>query len=341
MFKFFTTLILVLFGIFPAVAQARLITDAAGRKVAIPDTINRVLVAGPPAAALVYALAPGKLAGWVHAPSEAEKAYLMPPVRNLPTIGRLTGKGGTVSAEAIAAAKPDIILDVGTVDATYSALADKVQGETQIPYVLIDGGFARTGETLREVGDLLGVADRAKTLADYADAEITDLNTKLAALPADPRPRVYYGRGADGLETGLSGSINLEIIDAAGAINVAAVDGKGGLTKVTPDQVVSWNPDMIIAEDPKFAAAVRSDPHWAGIKAVKDGRIYVPPSLPFGWIDSPPGINRLMGLRWLETLLYPQVFKSDLSADVRNFYKLFYQVDLTDEQVATLVNGAK
>ncbi|MDL2404708.1 ABC transporter substrate-binding protein [Rhizobium calliandrae] len=341
MAKFFAALAFIFLGLPPVAVEARLITDAAGRKVEIPNTINHVLVAGPPAAALVYVLAPDKLAGWVSAPSDAAKAYLAPSVRNLPTIGRLTGKGGTISMQAVTTAKPDIILDVGTVDPTYSALADKVHGETHIPYVLIDGSFARTGDTLREVGDILGVTGRAKTLADYADASIKDLNDKLATLPDTQRSRVYYGRGAYGLETGLAGSINLEILNAAGAVNVAAAAGKGGLTQVTPQQIVAWNPDMILAEDGKFAATVKSDPQWAGVKAVKDGRLFVQPSLPFGWFDSPPGVNRLVGIRWLETLLYPQLFKNDLSSDVRGFYKLFYQVDLTDDQLAALLKSAE
>ncbi len=341
MMKFLAVLALALAGLLPVAAQARIITDAAGRTVSVPDKINRILVAGPPAAVLIYVLSPEKLAGWVHAPDDAAKAYLMPSARALPTIGRLTGKDGVIGAQAIKDAKPDIILDVGTVDPTYKALADKVQSETQIPYVLVDGSFARTAATLRDVGALIGVGDRANKLADYADSAIKELNDQLATLPNDPRPRVYYGRGADGLETGLSGSINLEILDAVGTMNVAAAAGKGGLARVTPQQVVSWNPDIIIAENPAFAASMKSDPQWAGIKGVKDGKIFVPPSLPFGWFDSPPGINRLLGVRWMEKLLYPKLFRSDFSDDVKEFYKLFYQVDLTDAQLATLLKGMK
>ena len=341
MMKFLSVLALAFVGLLPVSAEARIITDAAGRTVSVPDKINRIVVAGPPAAALVYVLAPEKLAGWVHAPDDAAKAYLMASVRTLPTIGRLTGKDGTIGSQAVMDAKPDIILDAGTIDPTYKALADKVQAETHIPYVLIDGSFARTSDTLRDVGALIGVEDRANKLADYADSAIKDLNDKLATLPSDPRPRVYYGRGADGLETGLSGSINLEILDVVGTMNVAAAAGKGGLTKVTPQQVVGWNPDIIIADDPNFAVSVRSDPQWAAIKAVKDGKIFVPPSLPFGWFDSPPGVNRLLGMRWMEKLLYPRLFRSDFADDVKTFYKLFYQVDLTDDQVAALLKGVK
>jgi iron complex transport system substrate-binding protein len=327
-------------GLASGVAEARTITDAAGRTVEVPDTITRVLAAGPPASVLTYVLAPGKLAGWVREPTEEQKAYLLPSVRELPTYGQLTGKGGSANVEAVLAAKPDIILDVGTVNDTYRSLADKVQAQTGIPYVLIDGRFADSGKTLRDVGALLGVAERAETLATYADQRIKGLNDSLAKIPADQRPRVYYGRGPEGLETGLSGSINVEILEAVGAENVAAAAGKGSLTQVSLEQILSWNPDVIIAASGKFAASAKKDPLWADVKAITTGRVFTAPSLPYGWFDSPPAINRLIGVVWLQKLFYPNSFNGDLKAETSDFYKLFYQVDLTDEQVATLLKGA-
>lgn len=338
--KFFAALLLAALSLTAAETQARTITDAAGRKVEIPDTVKRVLAAGPPASVLVYVLAPGKLTGWVRQPGDAEKQFLMPSVRDLPTFGQLTGKGGTANMEAVLAAKPDIIIDVGTVNPTYASLADKVQAQTGIPYVLIDGSFARSAETLREAGDILGTGDRAEKLATYAEAKISDLNTKLASIPESDRPRVYYGRGPEGLETGLSGSINLEILGAVGATNVAAAAGKGGLTQISLEQILSWKPDTILAASGKFAASVKSDPLWKDLDAVKNNRVFVTPNLPFGWFDSPPGINRLIGISWLEHLFYPKQFTGDLKADVREFFTLFYQVDLTDDQLAMLLKGS-
>ncbi|TWF52287.1 iron ABC transporter substrate-binding protein [Neorhizobium alkalisoli] len=319
---------------------ARPFTDAGGRTVEIPDHVTRVLTAGPPASVLVYVLAPDKLTGWVREPSAQEKEFLMPAVRDLPTFGRLTGQGGTANMEAVLAAKPDLIVDVGTVNATYISLADKVQAQTGIPYVLIDGSFAKTPETLRQVGDLLGVSARAGELATYAETGLKTLNDGLAKIPAADRPKVYYGRGPEGLETGLAGSINLEILEAVGAANVAAAAGKGGLTNVSLEQVLGWNPDIILAASPKFAATAKSDAGWANIAAVKAGKVYTTPSLPFGWFDSPPGINRLLGVSWLEALLYPKAFNVDLKSDTKSFFKLFYQVDLSDAQLDSLLKGA-
>lgn len=323
-----------------SIAEARPFTDSAGRTVEIPDKIGRVMVAGPPASVLIYVLAPEKLVGWVREPTAKEKAFLTPTAAALPAYGRLTGKGGTANMEAVVAAKPDIIIDVGTINDTYVSLADKVQKQTGIPYVLIDGAFDKTAANFRQVGDLLGVHDRAEHLAGYSEETFSELQRGLATVSADKRPRVYYGRGPEGLETGLAGSINLEILEAVGAINVASAAGKGGLTNVSLEQVLQWNPDIIIAADKRFAEAAESDGRWSDIAAIREGRVVVAPSLPFGWFDSPPGVNRLIGVRWMEHMLYPNLFKGDLRADVRQFFKLFYQVDLTDQQLDDLLADA-
>jgi len=331
----FVVLVALLISLLPA--AARTITDAAGRVVEIPDKVERVLAAGPPASVLVYVLAPEKLAGWVREPKAEEKAFLLPSVASLPVFGQLTGKGGTANIEAVLAAKPDIIIDVGTVNPTYASLADKVQAQTGIPYVLIDGAFAKSGAMLRETGAMLGVEARAEMLAAYADEKLAALEKGLAGIPQGKRPAVYYGRGAEGLETGLAGSINMELLEAVGARNVAAAAGKGGLTQVSLEQILSWKPDVILAASPKFARAVKDDPLWAELDAVKAGHIHAAPSLPFGWIDSPPGLNRLIGVAWLEHTLYPEAFPAALDAEVRTFFKLFYQVELSDAQLETLL----
>jgi iron complex transport system substrate-binding protein len=187
---------------------------------------------------------------------------------------------------------------------------------------------------------LLDVRDRAERLARYADETLNGLNARVATIPEAERPRVYYGRGVNGLETGLAGSINLEVLERVGAINVAATAGTGGLSKVSMEQVLSWNPDVILALDPAFYRSVGSDPLWASIKAVQDKRIYLAPSLPYGWFDAPPGVNRLIGIRWLTSVLYPKQFPDSLREATRQFYELFYQVDLTDAQLAMLLTTA-
>src|SRR5215470_2061063 len=131
------------------------VTDSAGRHVEIPATIHRVMPAGPPAAVLLYALVPDKLIGWPSALSPQPIALLPARYAALPVVGRLTGKKPP-SAEAIAKLHPDVIVDVGEVEPEYVELADKVQKETGIPYLLFDGRLPRTPDVLRNLGRVLG-----------------------------------------------------------------------------------------------------------------------------------------------------------------------------------------
>ena len=324
-----------------AVAQTRSVVDDAGRTVEIPEQIERVMAAGPPAAVLLYALAPDRMVGWVTAPNERARQFIAEPYRDLPEHGRLTGRGGTANIEAVLAMQPDVIIDVGTVDDTYASLADRVQEQTGIPYLLIAGRFADTAQTIRKAGEVLGEGETAERLAGYAEASLARLETAIAAVPQDERPRVYYGRGPDGLETGLAGSINMEVLDAVGAVNVAASAGAGGLANVSVEQVLSWNPDVILTLDPAFHRSVGANPLWAGIAAVETGRIYRAPTLPFGWFDTPPGVNRLMSAAWLAGILYPDHVDMDLRAETRDFYRLFYHVEVDDAQLDALLAGAQ
>jgi iron complex transport system substrate-binding protein len=323
-----------------AQGSTQTVTDSAGRRVEIPARISRVLAAGPPASILLYTLAPEKMIGWVRTPSPTERGYLKESVRELPEYGRLTGRGGTANLENVLKFQPDLIIDSGSTGGTYVSLANNVQEQTKIPYLLLDGRLEKTPEIYRLLGELLDAKGRAEQLADYAEETLSRLKQRIASIPEKQRPRVYYGRGVNGLESGLGGSINMEVLEHVGAINVAAAAGTGSLSKLSIEQVLAWNPDVILVLDPAFYASVRTDPLWSSVKAVRDNRIYMAPNLPYGWFDAPPGVNRLIGVRWLMSILYPQQFPEDLRNTTREFYRLFYQVNLTEAQLDTLLTSA-
>jgi iron complex transport system substrate-binding protein len=320
----------------------RLVVDSAGRQVEVPDGIERVMAAGPPASVLMTILAPEKLVGWNRKPLPEELPYLPPVARNLAEIGRLTGRGGTANLEVVIGARPDLIIDFGSVSETYVSLADRVQSQTGIPYILIDGRFANTLTAVQLVGGILGVGQRAAEFANGMEEILREVDRVTASVPTQTRPRVYLARGPRGLETGNRGSINTEIIERAGATNV--VDGgvqQGGLYNVSLEQVAVWNPDTIVTVDPSVAEYIRSDPSWSQIEAVRRDRVLLSPRLPYGWIDAPPSLNRLMGLQWLARLLFPSRFSGDTRNVARRFYRQFYQVDLGELELDRLLDGAR
>ena len=320
----------------PRARAAGSIQDAAGRSVAVPDRVTRVFPAGPPAAILLYTLAPDLLLGWTRANRAEECAFLLPDICARPEVGRLTGRGNSANLESVLALKPDLILDVGSTAPTFASLAARVQEQTGIPYALLDGRFEVMPTTYRLLGKLTG--RDAEPLAAYAEDTLAKIQARVNRIPENERPRVYYARGPRGLETGLGGSINVETIEYLGARNVAG-ERKGGLTIVSVEQVLLWNPDVIVTIDRDFAANVRSDPLWKEVAAVRNGRVHLSPKLPFGWVDFPPSVNRLIGLWWLAQIFYPEHFKEDMRELTRDFYTRFYHVTPSDADLDRVLAG--
>lgn len=320
----------------PRAASAETVTDAAGRTVPVPAKVSRVFPAGPPAAILLYTLAPEMLIGWPRANRPEECAYMLPEICTRPEVGRITGRGNTANLETVLALKPDLILDVGSTSATFVSLADRVQ-EHSIPYALLDGRFAGIANSYRSLGALIGRAEDAEKLARYTEDTLKTVTGRIEPISVSERPKVYYARGPRGLATGLGGSINVETIELIRR-NVAG-ETQGGLANVSIEQILVWNPDVIVTIDQEFAATVRSDPSWASVKAVRDNRVHLSPKMPFGWVDFPPSVNRLIGLRWLAKILYPERFPEDLRALTQDFYSRFYHVTPSSAQIDHVLAG--
>jgi iron complex transport system substrate-binding protein len=323
----------------PRQAFAASIADATGRTVTAPDRVMRVYPAGPPAAVELYTLAPDLLMGWLEPIGPEAREFLLAEIAARPQMPRLTGHEGNINFEALTSLKPDLIVDIGNIDASFASLADRVQQQTRIPYALLDGHLERIAATYRALGHLIGRTDEAEKLAGSAEATIAIITERSAAVPGERRPRVYYARDKSGLQTGFGRSMISEPIEFVGARNVAdELHGAHGVATI--DQVRAWDPEIIIASNAEFAASVRRDPDWAAIAAVKSGRVYLSPRLPFGWVDFPPAVNRLIGLWWLAKILYPNHFPEDIKQLARDFYTTFYHVTPTAAQIERVLAGS-
>ena len=311
--------------------------DAAGRRVVVPDRVGRVMAADHTAEVLVLVLAPDKLAGLGREPRRGD---LPPRFARVPVVQWRPDGNPANMAEAALRLRPEVIVDASGATPERAAYADAVQQLTGLPYILVDDSFARTPGMLRALGTLLGVADRAGDLALWAEHAIAGLRGRLLVRPANMRPHVYYGRGASGLETPLPGSPSGAALDEAGAINVANGLGRGIRVLVSPEQLLAWDPEIIIAEQRGFYNALQRDRGWRRLAAVRNNRVYLEPTSPFGWIDDPPGVNRLIGLYWLSILFYPEQTQEDLRTITCDFYDKFYGEKLTTARLEALVRQA-
>ncbi|MDO4879000.1 MAG: ABC transporter substrate-binding protein [Neisseria sp.] len=264
-----------------------------------PD-FKRLYAAGPPAEVLLYALAPERLAGWTTRKRPQTLEMLGGNARRLPLLGGINGRGTPVSAERLLAEKIDVVIDVGVVNGSSVSTAEQTVKQLGIPYLLLEGRLAQSARQIRQLGSLIA-SPHTERLAALAEEALSFAQGEAAART--PSVSVYLARGRDGLETGRKNSIHTEVAALLGARSVGDALGGGGLARVSMEQLLMWQPDWVLTQDADFAAQIRRNPMWRDIRAVREGRIGLLPRLPYGWMDGPPGINRLPGIYALAAVL--------------------------------------
>ena len=318
------------------------ITDMADREVVVPKEINKVFCVSPVGTIFVYTLNPDLLVGWNYELRPGEMEYILPQYHSLPNLGGWYAKA-TCNVEELLKINPDVILSVGYLDVEQT---NEIQQQTGIPVVMIDAdNFTNLDKAYEFAGKLLNLEDRANELSTYCRETVNDIRAKAATIPEDQKIRVYYAEGASGLETDPKGSRHVETLDIVGGLNVAEVDLKGGMgmTPVSLEQVLAWNPEVILSWNETqggYYSKISTDPKWASIAAIKNEKVYAVPSGPFNWFDRPPSVNRVIGLKWLGNLLYPETYQYDMAIETKEFYEKFYHYDLTEEELSSLLKDA-
>ena len=325
--------------------ETREITDMAGRKVTVPaaEDIESVFSTGPVAAIFMYMVAPDKLLGWNYELNDVEKSIILEKYHDLPNFGM----GDAINYEAVIAANPTIALNCGKINDAMVSDCDTLSKSLGIPVIAVDNELNNSAEAFRFMGELLGVEDHAEELAEYSEKIFTDI-ASLADIPEDEKVSVYFGNGEDSLETAPRGSQHAQILDAVNVTNVADLElGDGSRVQISAEQLLAWNPDVIVvngetkADKSGNSAAedILRNPDYASLKAVQDNKVYGTPNAPFSWVDRPAGPNRLIGMRWLSAVVYPEYIKCDVNEEIREFFNLFYHVDLSDEQLENVLKG--
>lgn len=293
----------------PAALHAdTVLVDDAGRSVTLTVTPRRVMPAGPPADLLVYAVAPETLVGLVKPWSPEQIAAIPEAHRGLGIIPRLTPEPLRADLGAVRALGAELVVDYGDVTPTYSALADHVQEATGIPAILLDGHLAATPKTLRTLGRILDLPERAEVLAKDAEDVLQRLSP-LTLLPDTNRVPVYLGRGGDGLDAVVAGGQLDEAIVAAGGRNVIERRDRSFRT-VTAEEVAALAPRVVVVSQ---AAAIAPDSPLR--RALPPTTLFLlDDTSGFHLVENPASVNRIVGAAWLAGYLHPEASMFDQAA---------------------------
>jgi iron complex transport system substrate-binding protein len=344
--KIVTKLILLTFVLsLPLSAQQkRMITDMAGRKVAVPAIVRKVYT-DRFASLPVFALSPKLLCNSTFEIKKAGQKYISPEYENKPM--------SEDNDEEILKMKPDVIICSNMTGSNATEEAATMQKRLKIPVLVINFSLPEYGSMFSFLGKALGCNQQAANLIKYLNTYIYPIGQKLKTLPESKRPQVYYAEGMTGENTEPSGSFHSQVIDFVKARNVArtSIGGMHGMSAVSMEQILKWNPEVILVWSGMPAGMglgnagtskntydhILTDPVWSKVKAVSHKRVYQIPYLPFGWFDRPPTTNIIPGVLWAAKTLYPGQFSFNMNQAIEEYFSLFYHVKIDDNDVIRLL----
>ncbi len=335
-----TLIALVLAALLPAAQlSARELADIFGRKFIVPDYVRRAYATSPPATYMLYAIDPTVVAGLNTTLREWEKKHLRKQMQALPVLGGWYGQGYVPNIEMVLKVNPQIII-VPSLSSTIDTRTNQTLKDVPIPAISVRmDKLSSYPDAFTFLGEVLGRQGRAKKLSEYARTTTSQIAGIVNTIPPNHRVSVYYAEGEDGLSTECHASMHVELIELAGGRNVHRCASRDayGMEKVSLEQVLLYNPDVILVFEPLFFKSIFSNPRWAQVKAVRKGKVYLIPRQPFNWFDRPPSFMRLLGLTWLTNLLHPELYHVDLVKETQGFFALFLDVNLTRKEASEIM----
>jgi iron complex transport system substrate-binding protein len=320
--------------------EAREITDMYGRHFRLPDRSLKVYSASPPDTFLLYAIDPTLLAGLNFPIKAKDKCFMHRHTLTLPIIGGTFGEASIPNLEMLLRVNPDLVV-VSNNETSLSLTVNETLKKLNKPLVEMTlVGLDDYPAAFLRMGKLLDRESRARKLSDYTRKTLSEAAKTVAALPPGKRVSVYYAEGVDGLRTECDTSRHNELIALAGGINVHHCEARSlfGMEQVSMEQVLLYDPEVLLVMDKGFYRRVFHDPKWKRIKAVRQKRVYLIPDQPSNWFDRPPTFMRLIGLKWLLNRIYPHEFRVDMEKEAQKFYRLFLGVEPSRKEIRKILH---
>ena len=262
-------------------SATRIIVDCMDREVEIPETVESIVCVG--VGALRYSCYVGA-ADLVVGVEDYETKPGMSRLYNYVNFDKfkelpVTGTNGVPFEEEIINVDPQVI-----VVSTYASVdPDELSAKTGIPVVMVPGSDTTLDEkayvTIRILGELYHMEDRAAELTAYLEEIQKDLDARTASIPEEEKPTVYVGgvsfKGHHGFEGTEAYYGPFELIHAN---NLANTTDQTGAFNIDVEQVLAWDPEVIFldfngmslinedyANNPEF---------YEALTAVQEGRVY-------------------------------------------------------------------
>ncbi|MFL0195199.1 ABC transporter substrate-binding protein [Clostridium sp. WILCCON 0269] len=317
------------------------VTDSSGAKVEVPTNISRIADAWGAHNAVVAMLGSGDkiVATTLNAKLKPWLFKVTPKMNNAVTTFNVDATN--INMEELIKTKPDILF-MSTGNKNISKMSD-----LKIPVVQVSfKDFDSMKKCVKLTGDILGEEGkkRAQQYVSYLDNKINMISSVTSKIPEDQKLKVLHIADFSPLKVDGKDTIIDSWIKVSGGIN-AAGDVSGNAKEVSMEQILTWNPDVIIvsstvgnADRKKSLTEILNDETWKKTNAVQKGRVYVNPDGAFSWDRY--SAEEALQIQWVAKTLYPEKFQSlDVGKETKWFYKTFFNYSLSDSEVQRILNG--
>lgn len=311
------------------------VTDAYGTDVEIPNTVNSIVVPFPAATQTVLGLGGAdKLTGGFILPTDMNKIMFGD---YMDKIVKMTPK--SVNAEAILSCDPDFMI----YPSSRENLNDDIKA-TNVPTLCYK---VNTLEDMKSdttmIGEALGgdAIDKAKQYSEFCDKLSDDVSAMTKDIPDADKPVVYVSVRSDCVTTHGKDTLADSWISISGGKNAATEMGIESMDQtVTAEEIQKVDPDIVICTTREAYDTFKSDPQYAGLKAVKNDKVYLNPLGGSVWFKA--HFEAPLQMAWAPTVIQPDICKNlDTRSYVNEFFKTFYGYDVTDADFQTIMNPSE
>ncbi|EON71500.1 Fe3+hydroxamate ABC transporter periplasmic protein [Lysinibacillus sphaericus OT4b.31] len=330
-------------------AEEKIVTDQLGREVTVPGTIERVVTGG----ILPY------FSTWYVATNSTKEIVGMHPNSYNAAQNSILAKispdvlkaetsfiqNGEVNVEELMKVNPQLYVEIATDENSINKIT-----EAGIPVVAVKAIDAAAAEPLATFNSWLtltsqmaGTTERADRFLEEGKKVQEKLDAKLKDVVTQDKPRalILFMHNDKSITVGGKNFFGNQWLNATGAVDVAENDIQGK-KEVNMEQIYAWNPDIIYITNFTETQPVDllenkvNGQDWSEVKAVQDGKVYKIPLGIYRWF--PPSGDAPLMLKWMAQKNHPTLFDYKIEDEIKTYYKDFYEFDVTDEEIHSVLN---
>lgn len=329
--------------------EEKIIIDQAGTEVTIPGEVNSIVSGGilPYFHTWYVATNSAKEIVGMHPNSynAAENSILAKMAPEILNADTSFVKNGEMNVEELLNIKPDVYFELSTDEKSIEAT--RKAGINTVAIKAIDAAAAEPLATfnswLQLTGEIANTTDRADKFIEVGTAVQEEIYEKIGDLMKEQKPNalMMYQLSEQAITVGGKNFFGNQWLNATGANDVAE-DEVTGRKDINMEQIYEWNPDIIYLTN--FTPIQPEDLYnntipgqdWSSVDAVKNKQVYKIPLGIYRWF--PPSGDAPLMLKWLANKNQPELFNYDMNAEIKSYYKDFYDFNVTDEEVEQILH---